>query len=54
MNYLRSNLLVDILESTGGFDYFSADADAVVFDIRQRDELVVTSFRDRFIKLIED
>jgi citrate lyase beta subunit len=54
MNYLRSNLLVDILGSTGGFDYFSTDADAVVYQIRQRDEVAVTSFRDRFIKSIED
>ena len=53
MNYLRSNLLVDILESTGGFDYFSTDADAVVFDMARRDEVAIASFRDHLIKSIE-
>ena len=47
MNYLRSNLLVDISESDGGFDYVSVNADAVVFDIRRQDEVAIAKFRDQ-------
>ena len=53
MNYLRSNLLVDELVSTGDFDCFSTDADAVVLDMAQWDDVTIASFRDHLIKSIE-
>ena len=54
MNYLRSNLLADLSEPGGSFDYFSAGADAVVFDIRNQDEATSTKFHDHLIKWIDE
>ena len=54
MNYMRSNLLVDISESDGVFDYVSTNADTVVFDIRRRDEMAVTNFHDHLLRWIEE
>ena len=53
MNYLRSNLLVNVSESDGGFDYVSTDTDAVVFDIKERAQAAITSFQVHLIKWTE-
>lgn len=53
MNYLRSNLLVDVSESDGDFDYFSTDTDAVVVDIKEWDQGAISIFHDHLIKWTE-